>query len=152
DQRRRRRQVAAVGPEVDAGQRDFLETGGGNTRHLAQQILKRNASRPSAGRGNDAVRARFGTAGLHAQRERGPSCDAWLDRRAAWSVATRSSNRSARNHRGEELWLRVLRALGSWSGEEEHHTSLVVVRDHLHDVRKRGNFVRPPRRVAAGDD
>src|SRR4029077_19251964 len=133
DQRRRRRQVAAVGPEVDAGQRDFLETGGGDTRDLAPQILKRNASRPSAGRGNDAVRARFGTAGLHAQRERGPSCDAWLDRRAAWSLATRSINRSARNDCGEDSWLGVLRALGSWSGEEGQHARLVVVRDHLHD-------------------
>src|SRR4029077_10922030 len=141
DQRRRRRQVAAVGPEVDAGQRDFLETGGGDTRDLAQQILKRNASRPSAGRGNDAVRARFGTAGLHAQRERGPSCDAWLDRRAAWAVATPKSNRGARKDRREDIFLGELRALGSWSGEEGQQTGLVVVRDHLHDVRKRGNFV-----------
>src|SRR5436190_20170442 len=126
EQRTRRIEIAAVGPEMDARQRDFLETGDGDTLDLAQQILSRNASRPSAGRGNDAIRARLGTAGLNAQRERGATGDARLDRRAAWAVATPKSKRRARKDRREDIFLGVLRTLCGLSVENGQQARLVV--------------------------
>src|SRR5262245_6506820 len=134
DQRTRRIQIASVGPEVDAGQRDFLETGGGDTLDLAEQVVDRDAARPSAGRGNDAVRARLGAAGLNAQSERGPPRDARLEGRAAWAVATPENRRRARKDRRENIPLSVLHALRSLSVENGQHPRLAVIRNDLHHV------------------
>src|SRR5438876_4761602 len=87
DQRTRRIQVAAVGAEVNAGQRDFLETRRDDALDLAQQCSDGNASRSAASRGNDAVRAGLGAAGLDTQRKGRPTGDARFDRRAAGTVA-----------------------------------------------------------------
>ena len=84
DERRRRRQVAAVRAEVNAGQRDLLETGRRDRGRPAPSTSSSGTLRgASARRRDDAVGARLGAAGLHAQRERRAAGDARLDRGAA---------------------------------------------------------------------
>ena len=108
DQRRPAVEVAAVRAQVDAGQRDFLEAGGGHALDFAQHIVERHAARRASRRRDDAVRARLGAAGLHAQRERGAAGDAGLDRarrscrrrRRSVSAVVERSRRSAPRGRG----------------------------------------------------
>ena len=95
-ERRRGRQVAAVRAEVDAGDGDFLEPGGGDACDLADEIRDRQAPRRAARGRNDAIGAALLAAGLRADRERRPTGDAGFDRRAARTVTVVGSDRRGR--------------------------------------------------------
>ena len=121
-----RLQVAAVGTEVDAGQRDLLEPGRRDPRDLADDVVDRQAAARAARRRNDAVAAALLAAGLHAQRERRPAGDARLDRRAARPVAVAEPSRSsARRH-----------------PRAARRAQLVVVADDTDDAGQRRDVVR----------
>ena len=134
-------EVAAVRAEVHAGQRDLLEAGRRDALDLAQHVVERHASRPPARRRDDAVGARLGAAGLHAQRERRAAGDARLDRRAAAAVAV-----------AEPLGGRQTSGVAATAVEIDSSRGLSSFGTTRTTFGKRGDFVRPPRRVAAGDD
>ena len=83
DERRERRaivEIAAVRPEVHAGDRDFLVAGGNGAANVVEDSRQwTGASAPRVSR-DDAVAARFVAAGLHAQRERRAAGDAGRQR------------------------------------------------------------------------
>ena len=99
EQRRRRRRVAAVRPEMDAGERDLLEAGRRGPGGIANDDVRRQAPAGTAGRRDDAVAASLVAAGLHPQRERRPAGDAGLERRAARPVADTEALGGGRNER-----------------------------------------------------
>ena len=118
---------------MNAGQRDFLEAGRRDPRHLTPHVVDWDAPRQSSGRWDDAVRARLGAAGLDAQREGGPSGDAGLYRGATRAVSLRP-------------WLKRDTA------ENLDEPGLVVVDDGVRDVRKLPDLVRSASGVTPGDD
>ena len=84
--------------------------------------------------------ARLRASGLHAQRERGAAGDAGLDRRAAAALAVAET-------------LATVGQADDRRTSERHQLRLVVVAERRE--RRSGSardLVRPPRRVAAGDD
>src|SRR5258707_3024211 len=87
---RARFEIGAVRAEMDARERDLLESCRDNAIDFSEKIRDRHAARPAARRRDDAVGTRFGAAGLHAQRECGSAGDARLNRRATGSVADRN--------------------------------------------------------------
>ena len=99
------REIATVGSEVNAGDRDFLVPGRGGALHVAGSRQRWQAAPVSACRRDDAVAAALFTAGLHPQGERGAPCDPGLERRTArpvtlaephagWQLALPSSRRA----------------------------------------------------------
>ena len=137
-----RRQIAAVGPEVHAGEHDLLEAGARHALDLADELADRHASRRAARCRDDAVGAALFTAGLHAHGEGGPARRprARSARRTAVARRRRRSRRSTRS----PPWT-------SDPGADENRSFSVVAHD-ADDAGKRGDFVFAARRVAAGRD
>ena len=106
-----------------------------------QHVLERHAARPPARRRNDAVGARLGAAGLHAQRERGATGDTRLDRGAAAAVAVAEALGGRREGRDARSRARLESAAACRRSARPRTT-----------FGKRADFVRAPRGVAAGDD
>ena len=101
------------------------------------------AAGPARGR-DDAVGARLIAAGLHAQRERGAPRQTRRDLRAARAVTAAEPLRRrqpappSRLRRGEP--------------DFAHKLIFPIVRNNLNDTGKGSDFVRTPRRIAAGHD
>jgi len=117
---------------VHAGQRNLLEPSGGDPLHLRENFGNRQTARQSPRRRDDAIRAGFRAAGLDAQCEGRPACDAWLDSATAAPVTV------AETLGGRKLGL--------------DQPGLSVVRNDANDVRQRRDIRRLTRRVAAGDN
>ena len=120
--------------EMDAGERDLLESGCDDAIDLADHVVDRDAARQAARRRDDAIRARLRAAGLDAQRVRGAAHDAGFDWRAAWPLS------------------RTKRVFCVFVREQLNQSWLVVVFHDAHNIRQRRDFVRTTRRVAPRDD
>ncbi len=120
---------------MDACERDLPEPRRDDAVHFPKNHVDRRAPRLASRRRNDAVRARLGAAGLHAQGERGPTRDAGFDRRAATALAV-----------SEALGRRELLA------KQRHEARLVVVRHDAKHIRQQTDLIGLARRVASGHD
>ena len=80
-------EVAPVGAEMHAGQRDLAVTRGRRAFDGGADLRQRLRAPGAARARNDAVAAALVAAGLHAQRQRGAARHAGFERRAAGSLA-----------------------------------------------------------------
>src|SRR5439155_8682030 len=157
DQADRRDQVASVRSEMHARQRDFFETGGDDAIDLRLDGLDTEAARAAARGWDDAVGARFGAAGLDAQRERSAAGDPRSNARAAAPIAI-AKPLGRRHCRGRD-WSALglgLSKVRPWEARpresEPNYARLLVVRHDARDVCQFRNFVGAACRITAGDD
>ena len=140
---------------MNPGEDDLLVTSGCHAADLGKCRLWRKAPPGSAGRRDDAVGARLGAPGLHAQGEGGSPGNSGLERGPIGRPGTPFDRLFDHGAAGA-----VAIAEASGRGQlipvsaqaERYENGFVVVRDHQAYVGQLADLVLPPGRIAAGDN